>query len=284
MKEGVEATAATSASNKAENGQLSVPPQSSAPLAETNAAPITPTKLIQGPSTSPQTEEIHREKIPTSLESVSSSPGSGPGSSSPEAIALIDQVVEAVRVIHQFSKYPYAVPPNVHSRILQSHWSDSQEAIDAVDWDQWSDGSMWMHVLEMGSTQNQRVTILNMIEYVGAWEWYDKQIRLAKATVRTKKNKPVDHKGAATHVLNDMQSTQRGPAPQGRWIGGVGWVAPEQKGSVSDLESESGGASITEKSRRLQRKRISVQLSRGQKITTLVKKLGLGILFSPTIW
>lgn len=137
-------------------------------------APATPTKQLGAVPSSPQTEEIHRAKIPPSLESISSSPGSVTDPSSPEAAPLIDMIVEAVRIIHQFSKYPHAVPQEVHSRILQTLQNDNQEAIVASNLHQWSDGSMWMQVLEMGSTQNQRVTILNMLEYMGAWEWYDK--------------------------------------------------------------------------------------------------------------
>ena len=150
--------------------------------------------------------------------------------------------------------------------------------------DQWSDGSMWMRILEMGSTQNKKVTILNMIEYIGAWEWYDRQVDLATTTIRTKKNKLVDRKGAAIHVLNTIQSTQWGTATRGRWISGLGRVAVEQEGNAADLcpDVDTG---VTETDRRRQRKRVSVQLSRGQRLSTkLIKALGLGILFSPKIW
>jgi len=56
----------------------------------------------------------------------------------------------------------------------------------------------------MGSSDNQRVTILTMLEYMGAWEWYNKQIELSLTSIRTKKNKPVGRRGAATHVLTEM--------------------------------------------------------------------------------
>lgn len=284
MKESIETTEATSAFNRVENTQASVLPRPLTPLVKADTAPVTPTKLIEGASTPPQTEEILRETIPTSFESISSSPRSGSGSSSPETISLIGLVIEAVQVIHQFSKYPYAAPRGVHSRILQTHGNGSQEAIDALKLDQWSDGSMWIRILEMGSTQNQKVTILNMIEYIGAWEWYDGQVDLAMTTIRTKKNKLVDRKGAAIHVLNTMQSIPCGIAPRGRWIGGLGRVAVEQEGDAADLYPD-GDTGITETDRRRQRKRISVQLSRGQRLSTkLVKVLGLGILFSPKIW
>lgn len=112
----------------------------------------------------------------------------------------------------------------------------------------------------------------------------DKQVNLAKATIRTKKGKLVDHKGAATHVLNAMGGVQWGAAPRGGSISGVGRVAIWQEEDSTDLNPENDGG-ISAKDRQLQRKRISLQLSRGQKLSTkLIKDLGLGILFSPKIW
>lgn len=149
---------------------------------------------------------------------------------------------------------------------------------------QWSDGSMWMQVLERGSSENNKVTILNMLEYMGAWEWYNSQIKLVQATICTKKNKPVNCQGAAIHVLNQMQKMQIDATGQGSWISGVGRVTLEDDKS-DVLLIESGKVSITEQAKQVQRKHISVQLSRGQKLSTqLVKELGFGILFSPRIW
>jgi len=34
----------------------------------------------------------------------------------------------------------------------------------------WSDGSMWMRVLEAGESENQRVTIFNILDYIGVLE------------------------------------------------------------------------------------------------------------------
>ena len=248
-------------------------------------APATHTKDLRAMPSSPQIEEIHRAKIPTSLESIPSSPSSVTDPSSPEATPLIDMIVEAVRSIHQFSKYPNAVPRRVHSTILQTLRNDNQQAIEASNLNQWSDGSMWMQVLEMGSAQNQRVTILNMLEYMGASEWYNKQIKLSQRTIRTKKNKLVDQRGAAMHVLDKMQNMPLGSGPQGRWISGVGRVALTTQGEVGVPQPHDNDHGIMQRDKQAQRKRISVQLSRGQKLSDkLIRGLGLGILFSPKIW
>lgn len=81
-----------------------------------------------------------------------------------------------------------------------------------------------------------------------------------------------------------MQKTQMDAMGQGSWISRVGRVTLEENKS-DVLLIESGKIRITEQAKQAQRKCISVQLSRGQKLSTqLVKELGFGILFSPRIW
>jgi hypothetical protein len=53
----------------------------------------------------------------------------------------------------------------------------------------------------MGVSRTRKTTILNLLEYTGAWEWYDRQVKLSQGT---KRNKPVD-RGASIHVLNELQ-------------------------------------------------------------------------------
>ena len=284
IKERIEIT--EDAHNHAENTQADVLSRPSKPLAKTDPAVLTPTKPVEGTSISPQTEEIHRERMLTPLESVASPPPIlQSGSPSLETDSFMDLVIEAVGVIHQLKKYPDAVPAVVHCRILQTHRRNNQEAASGVTLDpRWSDGSMWIRILENGSARNQKGTILSMIEYMGCWEWYDEQIHLAMKTIRTRKGKLVDHKGAATHVLDSMQNMPSGAAPRGKWISGVGRVTIENEGNTADLSAEKSEGVVAAKDRQL-RRRIKVQLSRGQKLSKkLVKGLSLGILFSPKIW
>ncbi|KAK5401667.1 hypothetical protein LTR06_011031 [Exophiala xenobiotica] len=283
MKERIETT--EEAQGHAENTQVGVLLQPSTPLAKTDPMVLTPTKPVEGTSISPRTEEIHRERMLTPLESIASPPVMQSGSFSLETNSFMELVIEAVGVIHQIKKYPDAVPAGVHSRILQTHRRNNQETASGLTLGQrWSDGSMWIRILENGSARNQKGTILSMIEYMGFWEWYDEQINLAMKTIRTRKGKLVDHKGAATHVLDSMPNMPSGAAPRGKWISGVGRVTIENEGNTADLSTESGGGVIAAKDRQL-RRRIKVQLSRGQKLSKkLVKELSLGILFSPKIW
>lgn len=125
----------------------------------------------------------------------------------------------------------------------------------------------------MGESRKDRGTIQNMLEYIGAWEWYSIQVELAKKTVTTKKNKPVKQRGAAKHVMDQIQN---------RWIGGVGTVTLQEGSSY--YQAGSGPASISAEAKHLQRNRISMQLNRGKLCAKLVKELGLGILFDENIW
>ena len=44
-----------------------------------------------------------------------------------------------------------------------------------------------MQILEAGESQSRKATIFNMLEYMGAWDWYDKQVKFSQATIRTKR-------------------------------------------------------------------------------------------------
>ncbi|KAL2846621.1 hypothetical protein BJY01DRAFT_234522 [Aspergillus pseudoustus] len=161
-----------------------------------------------------------------------------------EAPPVQKLIAEAARTLYQLSQYQDGVPKDVHRRILQSLQGSQPQALAASTRNAWSDGSIWVRVLEMGSSRQRQVTIFNMLEYMGAWEWYDGQVRRAQGKILTKKGKQVDRRGATMHVLDEMQNTPTN-----------------------------------------QRRHFSVQLSRGQKLSTkLVKNLGFGILFSRRIW
>uniref|UniRef100_A0A093X852 Ubiquitin-like-specific protease 1 n=1 Tax=Talaromyces marneffei PM1 TaxID=1077442 RepID=A0A093X852_TALMA len=190
-----------------------------------------------------KSENIHRSTMPTSPNRERTESPPVLEESLVEGVSFLDTVHQMVNVIYLLNKHPNDMPRTVHQRILQGLHTNQGSIVDSTA-NQWSDGRMWMTVLERGSATNRRGSVLNMLEYMGASKWYDGQIELAKRTVRTKENKPVGGKGAATHVLNRI---------------------------------------IHEHSL-LDRDAIINQFSRGKKVRVLVKKLGLGILISPKIW
>ncbi len=124
MNKEIQEPDAVSVSNEAETRRLtsleSAAQTASLHWAPLDAAPATPTKQVDDAVPSPRTEEIHREKIPTSLESVSSSPTSTISSPSTELTSLRDMTLEAARIMHGFSKYQKGFPKEVHSMILQT--------------------------------------------------------------------------------------------------------------------------------------------------------------------
>lgn len=236
------------------------------------AAPATTPRPVDRTST-PGTEEIPRYEIPSSPEVATSSRPFTPDQSVAETAAIRELIIEAARTLHRLSKHRDGVPSDVHRRVLRLFQDDHSEALAASTSDQWSEGSTWVQVLEMGSSRQNQVTIFNMLEYMGAWEWYDGQVKIAQASVFTKKGKPVERRGAATQVLDSIQK---------RWIGSVGMVTLQDESSSVPIGKS---ASLTQTERNSRRNHIRTQLSRGQKLCTqLVKELGLGILFSRKIW
>lgn len=282
-KEEVQESAAASATNAdTERRPISLEQASHTPpsnLTSLDKAPVTPTEQAACTLPSPRTEKIRSDKKST-LDKQSTLVEDG--SSPPEVTPWKDMILEAVRIIHRISIHPKGVPRAVYSRILQTLQKSHEGTADTPKSSQWSDGFMWIRVLECGSAENQKITIFNMLEYMGAWEWYDSQVKLSQLTVRTKKKKLVGRKGAATHVLNQVQ---KGMGQQGKCLSGIGRLTLTTEADDSNGLAESYSTSITEQVRQIQRKNITLQLSRGQKLCTkLVKELGLGILLNKEIW
>ena len=65
------------------------------------------------------------------------------------------------------------------------------------------------------SNRDSRALPIPVQEYMGAWEWYDRQVELSQATIRNK-NKLVDRRGAAIHVLDRMQDLRADTGTPGK--------------------------------------------------------------------
>uniref|UniRef100_A0A093VIS8 Ubiquitin-like protease family profile domain-containing protein n=1 Tax=Talaromyces marneffei PM1 TaxID=1077442 RepID=A0A093VIS8_TALMA len=190
-----------------------------------------------------KSETIHCSTMPTSPNQERTESPPAPEQDFTESVSFLDTVHQMVDIVHLLNRYQIDLPRTVYQRILQSLHTTQEPIMDSSA-HQWSDGRMWMEVLERGSATNRRCSVLNMLEYMGASKWYDSQIEHAKRTVYTTENKPVGEKGAATHVLDH----------------------------------------ITREYTLLSRKTITNQCSRGKRLRELVEKVGLGILISPKIW
>jgi hypothetical protein len=120
------------------------------------------------------------------------------------------------------------------------------------------------------------MAIFTMLEFMGAWDWYQRQLQLAQRTVRTQGDKPVRRRGAATHVLDKLL---------GKSIRGVGRLVIGKGDNTSDVSPKNCDSSLIMRARLRKRKTLQSQLYRGEKLREkLVKELGYGILFSSEIW
>ncbi|KAH8760754.1 hypothetical protein BGZ57DRAFT_770046 [Hyaloscypha finlandica] len=164
-----------------------------------------------------------------------------------EAPALTDMVAKAVHIIYEMSRRQ-EVPTEVHSRILSTLRPSLGSMWIASTPTTWS-ASMWINVLEAGHARSKEVTILNMIEWMGASEWYDAELEQAeKAPPPTKRGTP--RKRLATVVLDKYLKE-----------------APDTT-RIFDTR----------------RKRLNNILHRGRTLRKLIQMTRLGILFDPDIW
>ncbi|KAL2802111.1 hypothetical protein BJX63DRAFT_133845 [Aspergillus granulosus] len=154
----------------------------------------------------------------------------------------------AINIIHEFSRELYQTPEHIYAEIVRSVQEDSQI--------QWSDNKLWSDIIERSFFKDHRHTVFNLLEYIGASEWFDQQVLIARQSFLTKRNQPIQPSTAAGKVLDIILK-------------------------MSDAHSDN----ISSKIQKARRQRIWVQLYRGKELRNkLVKALGLGILFSPKIW
>lgn len=210
----------------------------------------------------------------------SPSPRVLPGLSFTEIPSLGDMITEGVRIVCQLCRHQHELPREVYSRILLTLQSDRKVISTASSGNDWSDGAMWVRMLEAGESRNCKTTVFKMLEYMGAWEWYDRQVELSQSSVRTGRNKLVSRRSAASYALNKLQSSQTTTTHPIKSIRGVGPLAILEGETISSMDS-----SPAERVKIAQRNHIRMQLGRGHKLRDkLVKELGFGILFSPRIW
>jgi hypothetical protein len=223
---------------------------------------ISPLTLDNRSFSSPPVSEAGGS-LPSLQEDVHESTSLKPPNISP----LRGMIVGAVRTIYDLDKYSSGVPREVYAMILQALRQNHAIAPETL----WSDGAMWRRTLDAGSTTTQMITILNLLGYMGAWQWYDGQVKkLSKA----KSPVEVSPKTAATRVLNRIQYKQ---------VRGLGAISLEDGTDTSAISPAAGETNITQSIKKRQRNRIKTQLSRGQKLSLLVERLGFGVLFDSNI-
>ena len=130
-----------------------------------------------------------------------------PQSNSEEApapqVTVRYDVIDAIDAIKFCSRSYATVFTRVHALVLRNLTQKNPLVAPSIDGSD-PDGLKWMEILEAGTGEHRKRTIFVLLEYMGASEWYNKEIERVQPTLYTKKKQPVDRKGAAIHVLNTM--------------------------------------------------------------------------------
>ena len=232
---------------------------------------------------STQAQQVDGEQPLPAQDSQTLLPSSPPG----EAPALTDMVAKAVHIIYEMSRRQ-EVPTGVHSKILSMlrpslGGTPATSAVAERPDSMWITGtpttwsaSMWFSMLEAGHARSKEATILNMIEYIGASEWYDAELEKAqKAPPPTKRGTP--RKRLATVVLDKYLKEARDTMA----VGSLEKLA--SKGN-EDRPSSPNSAGIQKRILDIRRKRLNNIFHRGRTLRKLIQMTRLGILFDPDIW
>ncbi|TVY92739.1 hypothetical protein LAWI1_G002816 [Lachnellula willkommii] len=199
-----------------------------------------------------------------------------------EIPTLSTMVVKTVHLIYAMSRRQ-EVPTEIHSRILSTLQSSLSGAPATARTEEpismwitssstsWS-ASMWINMLEAGHARSKEVTILNMIAWMGASEWYDAELEQAeKAPPPTKRGRP--RKRLATIVLDKHLKEARDTM-----------AIEDPKTANEDHHLSLDSAGIQKGILDTRRRRLIKTLQRGQTLRKLVQMTSLGILFDPDIW
>jgi len=73
-----------------------------------------------------------------------------------------------------------------------------------------------------------RSTILNMLEYMGAWEWYDRQVKLTQTKHEAERKKPLARKLHVLRDLRNLKTARKSIKGIGRLTWGKGRTFPQR--------------------------------------------------------
>lgn len=208
------------------------------------ASPNTPIRKIR--TATPSTEEVPRNVVDVrvSADKIFFSPA--------ELIPRTAVVDGAIRSIQLLERYPRGNPMYIYQQILRKISSD--ETFYSYGSSNMLHLSTWMGILETTEAQSRKVSVFGLLELIGFHEWFVALVKHNQNTQNSPKGKRLGNKVAKTFTLDKLLEP-------------CGDLQRIKKEKLDDLRAS-----------------INSKLHRGEKLTTLVKQLGLGILFSPDIW
>ncbi|PKX89924.1 uncharacterized protein P174DRAFT_463421 [Aspergillus novofumigatus IBT 16806] len=235
----------------ASSGSVTLTPQEIPASSPGQSSPSTamakPDKVTSG--------KLGGERFLLQTEEVQRAPEIANASSSPASEAAFKELIlSLIKTIYKLCNCVGRPPEAACRSILQSLQegrSDSSE---------WSDGAMWMRMLSIGSSQQNKVTVSNMLIHIGVWEWFYHQV----------KEKSLWRRGNGS-MGEKMAKTQ---------FSRVGTVTLEENASA--ILPKDSPPSMTAMAKCQQRRCIRTLLHGGEQLSTkLVKQRGRGILLHP---
>ncbi|KAL4900382.1 hypothetical protein BDW74DRAFT_161859 [Aspergillus multicolor] len=161
--------------------------------------------------------------------------------------AFLLTIPEAITIIREFSEPFHEPPEHLHIELVRSirNGAEMQQPEDRT----------WKHILKSSLFKDQKRQVLTLIEYMGATDWFDKQVTITQHSETTQKGDFIARKTAAGRVLNDLwkkHSTHSGNV-------------------IRDMQAK-------------ERRRIWSHLHRVRVLRNeIVEQLGIGVLFLPNI-
>lgn len=238
----------------ASSGSVTLTPQEIPAWSPGRSSPSTamakPDKVTSG--------KLRGESFLLRTEEVKRAPEIANSSSPTSEAAFKELILSLVKTIYELCNCVGGPPEAACRSILQSLQEGRSHSSE------WSDGATWMRMLGMGSSQQNKVTVSNMLIYIGVWEWFYHQVKEKSFGVGG--NGSMGEKKAKTQVLNEMQNrlqdTGPQPAAQEKWISRVGTVTLEEDASA--VLPKDGPPSMITMAKSQQRRRISTLLHRGK--------------------
>lgn len=153
---------------------------------------------------------------------------------------------------------------------------DGGESIRITSCSKSLSASMWLNMLEASQARSKKVTILHMIEMMGASEWYENE--LAKA----ERHPPRTKRGALRKRLATIVLDEYLKEPQDS----TSIRSPEELTSKDseDRSPSRNSADIQKSILAARRKKLTTLFHRGRTLRDLVQVTHLGILFDQDIW
>lgn len=193
-----------------------------------------------------------------------------------------NMILAATDTLYAFEQHPPDLSDTVHQAILQTLRENLQGHDSPSPKGESSTGTTWTDVIERGWATRQKVSILNMVEWMGSAACFDQQVRMMQDAPGDGGRKS-GAKTAATRLLNELFDSPMVPGRHADAVPGTGAVSRRRTSNFDTTENMASRSPV--KIKHQNRRYVTMQLCRGRRLwNTILIKLNLNILLSPDIW